>query len=785
MSAMNQSAAISNQVLANGLKGYSTEAIKSAIAQSTLNEEQIKAILIEKGFEGQILETTTAELTQATATNALSASQTGATASTLGLGTAIKGLGASIKALALAHPVLTAIAAAGITIYGAVKGFDALTVSMDEAIEKTKSSKQELDQLTSEISDLNNELETTKNRIDELVEKANSGSISLAEEEELNKLKEQNSELQREIALKEKLAEMDAKEVADNAANSITYKTDDDHWDNEYNATDRIDKLQSYIDSANYYQDKISEVNKQILDIEESATDNTYKNDSAYKSLISQQQKYQKELQKTEGLISSTYNELSVEDDGLYYNGKAVEGYEGLVGRLDAVYRNVESYLNGGNIEDATEKYIGTIRSKLVESGLSEEVSKIVAEGFSAEELESIMNADSIDWSQCLGLDDAIAVIENIRGQLASITVSKSDASFNLTDYKDQIDGIQSNISTLRSAMDSLNQGTLDESAVIDLMQEFPSLIPYIDMTAEGFGNLSEGLNALILQQPDSLIESLEELKLSLETDEERANVDALIESLRNMASYGFEDYVKQVDNVKSSISSLRSALDSLNQGTMEESDVLELARQFPELLPYIDMAADGFGNLSEGLSRLIQQQPEMLINNLQAFKETLNTDAERAQIDMLIDSLQRLSSYGDSGIEAYATTVGDTWNDTANVIEGVTTQFENLAKVQEAVADGLTMSADAAAELAKMYPEILNHAQVTADGQITLNEEVVNSILDGDKSIIDAQIAKLEADKAVLVGKKQYAEAQLEIVRQVGEGEGKRYCPLPQQCGS
>ena len=82
-------------------------------------------------------------------------------------------------------------------------------------------------------------------------------------------------------------------------------------------------------------------------------------------------------------------------------------------------------------------------------------------------------------------------------------------------------------------------------------------------------------------------------------------------------------------------------------------------------------------------------------------------------------------------------------------------------------------MSATAAAELAKMYPEILDHAQVTADGQIALNEDVVNSILDGDQSIVDGQIAKLEADKALLIGKKSYAEAQLDIVKQVGEGEG------------
>ena len=227
--------------------------------------------------------------------------------------------------------------------------------------------------------------------------------------------------------------------------------------------------------------------------------------------------------------------------------------------------------------------------------------------------------------------------------------------------------------------------------------------------------------------------------------------------------SFSFPAYEEQINDIQSSLSTLRSALDAFNMGTLDESTVLDLMQQFPQLAPYIDLAADGFGNLSEGLSVLLAQQPASLIQSLQELKDSLNTDAEREQVDLLINSLQSLSSYGDSGIEAYATTIGSTWNDTANVIEGVTSQFENLAKVQEAVADGLTMSMDAAAELAAMYPEILTNAEYAGNGQITLNEEVVRSILAGDKSIVDAQIAKLEADKATLEAKKSYAEAQLE----------------------
>ena len=238
--------------------------------------------------------------------------------------------------------------------------------------------------------------------------------------------------------------------------------------------------------------------------------------------------------------------------------------------------------------------------------------------------------------------------------------------------------------------------------------------------------------------------------------------------------SFNIDTYKDQIDDIQSSISTLRSALDSFNSGTLDTSAVIDLMQQFPALVPYVDLAADGFGNLSEGLSTLIAQQPDSLIQSLETLKDSLTTDEERAQVDALINSLQALSSYGDTGMEAYATSIGSTWTDTANVIESVTTQFENLAKVQEAVADGLTMSTTAAAELAKMYPEILTNAEYAGNGQITLNEEVVKSILAGDQAIINAQITKLEADKAELEARKETAIAELEIANQVGTAKGQ-----------
>jgi hypothetical protein len=82
---------------------YSKEATKMALSQSQLNATQIKAVLVSKGLQGSLLKTTTAELANATATNAMAATEGTATTATIALGNAFKGLGAKIKAFVAAN----------------------------------------------------------------------------------------------------------------------------------------------------------------------------------------------------------------------------------------------------------------------------------------------------------------------------------------------------------------------------------------------------------------------------------------------------------------------------------------------------------------------------------------------------------------------------------------------------------------------------------------------------------------------------------------------------------
>ena len=218
-----------NRLLKETFADCSIEAAKMAISQSTLNKEQIELILSSKGLTGNILETTTAELANATATNAVAVAEGTATTATVGFGTAIKGLGASLKSLAAAHPVLLAITAAIGAIYAAVKIVDACTTTFDELKDKISNLKQEVSDSESTLKNYKTQLDEINQRI---IEINSQDSLSLTDEQELENLKNQKTELENLYEIEKARHDLKQKELEDTANEyfnktfSSKYKTD-------------------------------------------------------------------------------------------------------------------------------------------------------------------------------------------------------------------------------------------------------------------------------------------------------------------------------------------------------------------------------------------------------------------------------------------------------------------------------------------------------------------------------------------------------------------------------
>ena len=230
------------------------------------------------------------------------------------------------------------------------------------------------------------------------------------------------------------------------------------------------------------------------------------------------------------------------------------------------------------------------------------------------------------------------------------------------------------------------------------------------------------------------------------------------VDSLINQ--YGAENILKY--DYKKLIIDVEEGVYTADDGSLKKygEDLAEIENEHYELAQSVDLVSDKFGT---DLTNAVEKNSEAIEKNEKAL------DVYKAFYDSITG--------GEKDIATYADAINN-YENVADVISTVTDKLQTLADIQEAVADGFTLSADKAKELADVYPEILDKATIAANGEITLNEGVVNDFIRGKQAEItadvDAEIEKLKHSKAVLEGKRAFAEAQLDIAEQVGDGEGQ-----------
>lgn len=226
------------------------------------------------------------------------------------------------------------------------------------------------------------------------------------------------------------------------------------------------------------------------------------------------------------------------------------------------------------------------------------------------------------------------------------------------------------------------------------------------------------------------------------------------------------------------------------NANSKMESEMFDIEREIRELQEQNSELEKQNQTLSNNIDLYEEQRAlgndggmwnQLIVDTTNSIQE--NNDAIDANNARIRENQGLLAVYG----SLYGSITGDmtaysqalkNFDNVATIIDSVAASFASLANLQNTVADGFTLSLEKILEYAKAYPQILDSATVTADGELALNEAVVNSFIEGKKAElntqIDSQIAQLEADKAVLMAKKEFAQSQLELAQAVGTGEGK-----------
>lgn len=123
------------------------------------------------------------------------------------------------------NPILLAISLALTAIMGLIDAINGIanssTKAKEDAIEAADASKQSYEDAKSELEDLESELETTKDRIAELQEAADKGTITFVEQEELEKLERAQKLLETQIATQQAVVEAEQEQATKDAVAAI------------------------------------------------------------------------------------------------------------------------------------------------------------------------------------------------------------------------------------------------------------------------------------------------------------------------------------------------------------------------------------------------------------------------------------------------------------------------------------------------------------------------------------------------------------------------------------
>lgn len=607
-----------NRLLAEAFSGCSMEATKMAITQSSLNQTQIEAILKQKGLKGEILETTTADLANAASVNAVTAAEKKATASTIGFGAAVKGLGVALKNLVIAHPIV-----ATITVIGtAIALYAQFGNTLKNLQKKAKESKQEYDDVTTEIKSLNDELKTTKDRIEEL---QNKDVLTIVEQEELDKLKETNDELERELRIKETIAQRKGQDAADKAQDAITKKSEsyNGHYaindpdmtlqDNPYvyDKGDRIDAANWDIDQAKQNNQELEALYEKRREIEEKYNNDAsqFQDDKEWKNNEKNIESKKAYIESVEDSASAYIEALMDEDDALYdSNGKIIKGKEELVNKLLDLYKKFDEYNSTETPDDKEvfDKYYNdTISSAQEKYGTDADWESWFD--------ENVKTKEEVDkW---LEIQKACDDATEAKKKYLETPISKNDTSLDLTSQLTESDDkgtSKATLADLRSEADLLKTvqkemsetGKIGVSSMQSIIKQYPEAKEALSEYMAGIINEQELFAQLENVYNDDKIQYVNAVLEKVQADEE------FFSSLKT----GYPEVLAEIQNfVNQSNTLMEQAKESYINSIVAEEETCDkflsfIKQTYPEL--YNELA-EIYGNDKENFIRHIISENE------------------------------------------------------------------------------------------------------------------------------------------------------------------------------
>lgn len=171
-------------------------------------------------------------------------------------------------------------------------------------------------------------------------------------------------------------------------------------------------------------------------------------------------------------------------------------------------------------------------------------------------------------------------------------------------------------------------------------------------------------------------------------------------------------------------------------------------------------------------LGTLIAQKTAMEQEGISNPEEYQKLDEEIIATSASLDELKTKLDTTDWSFEI---TASGTEN-ILNIGDALIAQSDQIKNAAMLIGEGFTVATEDAQQLANIFPELMENAEVLSDGTIKLSAETVNAVLgDGQEIVngdIDQTVQRIDTQIGLLESKKASAEAELEIAKAVAQGD-------------
>lgn len=510
-------------------------------------------------------------------------------------------LSAIAKIYVALGPVGLIIAAVTVAVGALIAAYVAWGPTHKNFIKKLEEETENLKNIRSNLDSLNSELETTKSRIEELESK---GPLTLTEQEELDKLKEQNAELERQIRLEEAREERAKNKQAEAVKGALdtdqdfkTRATGENNLKDTNNFEDELGKVKNA-------KDKLDKAEAEVQDALDSGMDtNSKKFQKLEKNLESAQEDYADAQSNWDEFMKGKEEEYGVSDLEWFDGDNLTEAQKAVNGLLSSMQ----------NYNDRAEIMFGSAGAK--ESALDRlfgergsEAGQAFQEAFNAKIESGEINVDVDkfgDYESTIEgvtgeVESLIAENPQLKVQLDSLGISAEDVAryfLNISGAMQQTSEATSvavsDIASLTSAYDSyasvlqaVNDITFDGQAISD--DYYTALQEYLgDVTVgeESFGDAIDTTNGKVVKNTRLLRALIAQKKkeqkatVSAAKAQSQAQYTKVVKQLQQAVKAMYADYKAYGYVTKATydnISALRSQIQALKNAVKEYS-ILEL----------------------------------------------------------------------------------------------------------------------------------------------------------------------------------------------------------------